>query len=205
MEDVTRDIRRKREDQYFLKQEQRRMEEMRRQSEREAETRRLMEAFGIPDQDLVRELSDSGFDIDTLRVLYLVPLIQVAWSDGGVSPSERDKVLEIASLHGIKAGSAAHERLRAWLNERPSERFYETSVRGIKAMIGARPRLEAEALRRDLVWYCARIASAWGGFLGLGSRISREEETMLKELATELDARHHAAVIRVSRELGDLR
>lgn len=204
MEDVTRDIRRNREDQYFLKQEQMRMEEMRRQSERQAETFRLMEAFGIRDQDLVRELSDAGFNIDTFRVLYLVPLIQVGWSDGGVSPSERDKVLEIARLHGIKEGGAAQERLQAWLHERPSHRFFKTCLRGIKAMIGDRPGLEAQALHRDLVWYCTRIASASGGFLGLGSRISREEETMLKELATELDARHHAAVVEVSRELGDL-
>ncbi len=204
MEDVTRDIRRNREDQYFLKQEQMRMEEMRRQSERRAETVRLMEAFGIRDQNLGRELSDAGFDIDTFRVLYLVPLIQVAWSDGGVSPSERDKVLEIARLHGIKEGGAAQERLQAWLDERPTHQFFETCLRGIKAMIGDRPAREAEALRRDLVWYCSRIASASGGFLGLGSRISREEETMMKQLATELDARHHAAVVKVSRQLGDL-
>jgi hypothetical protein len=201
MEDVTRDIRRNREDQYFLKQEQMRMEEMRRQSERQAQTVRLMEAFGIRDQDLVRELSDAGFDIDTFRVLYLVPLIQVAWSDGGVSPSERDKVLEVARLHGVKEGSAAQERLQAWLDERPSHRFFETCLRGIKAMLEDRPSSESQALRRDLVWYCTRIASASGGFLGFGSRVSREEERMLTKLAMELDARHHAAVVEVSREL----
>lgn len=201
MEDVTRDIRRNREDHYFLKQEQMRLEELRRQSAREAETRRLMEAFGIRDQELVRELSDAGFDIDTFRVLYLVPLIEVAWSDGDVSSSEREKLLEIASLHGIKAGSGAHERLRAWLSERPSQRFFETCLRGIKAMLGDRPSSEAQALRRDLVWYCTRIASASGGFLGLGSRISREEEMMLTRLTTELDARHHATLLKVAREL----
>ncbi len=201
MEDVTRDIRRNREDQYFLKQEQKRMDEMRRQSERQAQTIRLMEAFGIRDHDLVRELSDAGFDIDTFRLLYLVPLIQVAWSDGGVSPRERDKVLEIAGLHGIKQGGAAHERLRAWLNERPPDRFFETCVRGLKAMIGDRPRLEAQALRRDIVWYCTGIALASGGFLGLLPRISKEEESVLSQLVAELDARHHAAVERVTEEL----
>jgi len=204
MKDVTKDIRRNREDQYFLKQEQIRIEEMRRQSAREAETLRLMEASGIRDQELVRELSAAGFDIDTFRVLYLVPLIQVAWSDGGVSPSERDKVLEIAGLHGIKAGGAAHQRLRAWLSERPSHRFFETCLRGIKAMLGDRPSSEAQALHRDLVWYCTQIASASGGVLGLGARISREEEMMLTRLTMELDARHHAALVEVTRELGDL-
>lgn len=203
MEDVTKDIRRNREDQYFLKQEQMRIERVRRQSAREAETLRLMEAFGIRDQELVRQLSDAGLDIDTFRVLYLVPLIQVAWSDGNVSPIERDKVLEIARLHGIKAGSAAHERLRAWLSERPSHWFFETCLRGIKAMLADRPSLEAQALRRDLVWYCTRVASASGGFLGFGSRINREEELMLTKLTMELDARHHAAVVKVSRELDD--
>ena len=129
MENTT-DIRRTWEDQYFFKQEQTRLEQVRRRSAQEAKTIRLMQTFGIRDQELVRELSDAGFDIHTFRVLYLVPLIQVAWSDGGVSPSERDKVLEIAGLHRIKAGSAAHERLRAWLSERPSHRFFETCLRG---------------------------------------------------------------------------
>lgn len=89
----------------------------------EIDTIRLMEAFGIRNRQLIRELSEGGFDLDTFRVLYLVPLIQIAWSDGDVSPREREKVLEIAGLHGIKAGSAAHVRLRAWLNKRRRIRF----------------------------------------------------------------------------------
>lgn len=194
-------IKRTREDEYFFKQEQTRLEEMRRRSAQQAETSLLMQSFGIRDLELVRDLSDAGFDIHTFRVLYLVPLIQVAWSDGGVSPTERDKVLEIAGLHGIEAGSAAYERLRVWLSERPSHRFFETCLRGIKMMLGDRPSSESQALRRDLVWYCTRIASASGGFLGFGSRISPEEERMLRTLAMELDARHHAAVVEVSRGL----
>jgi len=73
MEDISRDISRTREDQYFLKLEQRRLEEMRRNSAREAETSRLMAAFGIREPELVRELADAGFDIETFRLLYLVP------------------------------------------------------------------------------------------------------------------------------------
>ena len=69
MEDISRDISRTREDHYFLKLEQRRLEEMRRNSAREAETSRLMAAFGIREQGLVRELADAGFDIETFRLL----------------------------------------------------------------------------------------------------------------------------------------
>jgi hypothetical protein len=200
-----KDISRTREDQYFLKEEQKRLEAMRDRPAQEAEAIRLMERFGIRDPQLVRELSDAGFDVDTFRVLYLVPLIQVAWSDGGVSSSERDRVLEIAGFHGIRPGSAAHDRLREWLKNRPSDQFFETCLRGIKAMLADRPPFESRALSRDLVWYCSRIAATSGGFLGLGSRISAEEEQMLTQLAMELDARHHAGVVEVTRELDDLR
>ena len=201
MENISGDIGRTREDHYFLKQEQQLFEEMRRKSAREAEILKLMEAFGIKDLELVRELADAGFDIETVRVLYFVPLIQVAWSDGGVSPRESDQVLKIASLHGIKSGSAAHERLVSWLTERPSDQFFQACLRGVRAMLRHRPTSEAQALRRDLVWHCTRIASAAGGLLGWGSRISREEELMLTQLTKELDARHPAAVGQVTREL----
>ena len=201
MEDISADIRRTREDHYFLKQEQQLLEEMRRKSARDAEILRLMESFGIREPELVHELADAGFDIETFRLLYFVPLVQVAWSDGGVSPRETDQVLGIAGLHGIKAGSAAHERLVAWLTERPSDQFFQACLRGISAMLRHRPTPEAQALSRDLVWHCTRIASAAGGFLGLGSRISREEELMLTQLTKELDARHHAAVGHVTQEL----
>ena len=201
MEDISRDISRTREDHYFLKLEQRRLEEMRRNSAREAETSRLMAAFGIREQGLVRELADAGFDVETFRLLYLVPLIQVAWSDGGVSQRERDRVLEIASLHGIKAGSAPHDRLVVWLTNCPSDQFFQACLRGVRALLRHRPPSEAQALRRDLVWYCTRIASTSGGFLGLGSRVSREEELMLTRLTEELDARHPAAVGQVTQEL----
>ena len=201
MENLLADIRRTREDHFFMQQEQKRLEEMRRESAREAEILRLMEVFGIRDPELVRELSDAGFDSDLFRVLYLVPLIQVAWSDGGVSPSECEEVLGIAVLRGIKPGSAAHERLLGWLRERPSDRFFELCLRGIKAILAGRPSPEAQALRRDLVWYCTRIASASGGFLGFGSRVSGEEEAMLTRLVADLDVRHHGTIDKLSREL----
>jgi hypothetical protein len=195
------DIRRTREDHYFLKLEQERLEELRKNAMRDEETRRLMEAAGIRDPELVRQLADAGFDAETFRVLYLVPLVQIAWSDGAVSQRESEQVLNVASLHGIGVGSAAYERLAAWLAERPSDEFFHTCLRGIKAMLRHRPAAEAQALSQDLVWYCTRIASASGGFLGLGPRVSREEETLLTRLAAELDARHHPAVDQVTREL----
>ena len=201
MEDISTEIRRTREDHHFLKEEQKRLAEMRRSAAREAETARLMEAFGIREREVVRELAEAGFDRETARLLYLVPLIQVAWSDGEVSRRESEKVLEIAGRHGIRAGSRAHERLVGWLSERPSEQFFGACLRGVKAMLRHRPAKEAQALHRDLVWHCTRIAEASGAFLGLGSPVSREEELLLRQFSAELDARHNEAAAQVTRDL----
>ena len=104
-------INRSREDEYFLRLEKQRLEKMRRNSAREAETVQLMEAFGIRPKELVRQLLDAGFNSDTFRVLYLVPRIQTAWSDGSVSERESQQILQIANLRGIAAGA---EPMNAW-------------------------------------------------------------------------------------------
>jgi len=194
-------LKRTREDQYFLEEEQRRLDQLRRKAARDAETHRLMQAVGITDRELVRELEEAGFDLDTLRVLDLVPLVQVAWSDGAVSERESQQVFNIARLRGIHPGSAAHTRLQAWLTERPSDGFFQTCLRGIKAMLHHRPGTEAQALSRDLAWYCTRVAEASGGIFGLGPKVSREEAELLAQLTAELDSRHHDAADRMAREL----
>lgn len=201
MPNIARDIRPSREDAYFLQQDQQRLAQMRRKSAQDAETIRLMEALGIRQDEVVRELAELGFDLETFRLLYLVPLVQAAWSDGGISEKETEKLLKIASLHGFKAGSVAHGRLMAWLAERPSDRFFRACLRGIKAALHSRPPEEARAMGRELVWYCTRIASASGGIFGLGSKISAEEEALLAELSRELEVHHQAAVARLTEEL----
>lgn len=203
METITGDIniRQTREDAYFLQQERQLLERMRRKSKQEAQTLRLMEAFGTRQPEVACELAGLGFDLETAGLLYLVPLIQAAWSDGDISEKERRMLLEIASLHGIKTGTALHGRLTAWLTERPSERFFGACLHAIQAILRERPPEEARLMGQDLVSYCTRIASASGGFLGLGSRISPEEAALLAQLARELEVHHRTAVGQLTKEL----
>ena len=201
MENMAGDIRQSRESAYFLQQEQKLLERMRRNAAQEAETLRLMEALGIRHQEAVRELVEMGFDLETARLLYLVPLIQVAWSDGSMSQKEREQILGVAAVHGFQTGSAAHDRLVGWLTERPSERFFRACLGGVKAMLKNRPPAEALALGRKLVSYCTGIASASGGFLGLRSGISAEEEDLLVQLAKELEVHHRGAAGQLAEEL----
>ncbi len=187
------------EDEYFFHLEQRQMKEMRKKAEREEETRRFMEASGIQDAELLRELADAGFDIEAFRLLLLVPLVQVAWSDGHVTSREMQLILKLASLKGFSLGGEPHARLADWLNNRPTDRFFQAGLRGVKAILKNQSPAETSAL---VVWYCTKVAEASGGLLGFGSRVSAEEEQVLTQLTAALESTRGAAVRQVAAELG---
>lgn len=190
------------ENDYFRKQDQELIEGLRRKAEKQAEDEKLMQAFGIRDRDLVQELADLGLTLETFGLLHLVPLIQVAWADGSVSQKEREKLLEIASLRGIHVGGPGCDQLVGWLHQKPSGRFFDACLRGIQAVLRHKALAEATSLQSDLVSHCTRVALASGGFLGLGSRISEEEQRLLTRFATELEVSHQAASQEVVGELG---
>lgn len=179
-----------REEDYFHRREQEFIERLRRRMALEAECRELAETLGLNDRELLRTLQEMGYRRATVRLLYLVPLVQVAWAEGSVSRGERELILKAARLRGIEPGSAAYERLTEWLNERPSEEFFERTLRLISAMLQALPPEEREADKRDLVAYCTRVAEVSGGlvgFVGLGGRVCREERELLERIAAELE------------------
>ena len=188
MEDSRNDISGKREDECFWRQQKQQSEDVHRAAMHETTTTGLMEVWCIRDREIVRELVNVGFNRERSRLLYIVPLILVAWSDGAVTRREHDRVLEVARLHGITTDTAAHERLLGWLADRPPDRFFAICLRGIRSILQRQPPPKAEALRRDLISHCTRVAAASGGTFGVASRICWEEELVLKYLEKEFDA-----------------
>ncbi len=74
-------------------------------------------------------------------LLHLVPLIQTAWAEGGVTQKERDLIVRAARSRGIERGSSADQQLIRWLTERPSEELFEKTLRAIRAILqAARPK-----------------------------------------------------------------
>jgi hypothetical protein len=120
-------------------------------------------------------------------LLYLVPLVEVAWAEAGVAEEERSLILEAARLRGINEVSAAYKELTQWLKQRPPEEFFEKTLRLIRAVLQALPPGEREHETQDISAYCARIAKASHsfGFLPIG-HISAEERQILEQIATTL-------------------
>ena len=179
---------RKLEEDYFRKQDQELIERMRRAAILAQERDALEAKTGLHDPELLKDLQELGFHPDTVVLLPLVPLVQVAWAEGGVSPQERALIVDLARKRGVQEGSAAEGQLTEWLHERPDESVFTRAARLIRAMLAAGSQETHDLSSDDLVKYCENIASASGGLLGIG-RVSSEERALLKRIAEQLKAR----------------
>jgi len=177
------------EEEYFRKHEQELIEKLNLRK-KEAEARRDIGArAGVADEEILEELRALGYTPDTVSLLHLVPLIQMAWAEGTVSDRERELIIQAARSRGIESGSTADRQLVAWLTTRPADGFFETTMRVIRAMLQARPSEEREASKRDLLSYLTSIASASGGVLGFG-KVADEERELLARITSELERAH---------------
>jgi len=93
VDDGWSDRRRVREDKYFRKRDQELIEQARLQAEDEAAVQRLAEAAGVCEEDILQDLQRLGYTAETVALLHVVPLIEVAWADGTVSEPERDAIV----------------------------------------------------------------------------------------------------------------
>ncbi len=175
------------EEEYFRKKDRELVEKMRQAAAAEETRQQLRAKSGLQDPELVQELEALGFTPDTVNLLPFVPLIQVAWAEGGVSDAERKLVVRLARSRGIAEGSAADRRLADWLANRPGAGVLERAMRLVRAVL-ASPSQQGVMTADELVKHCESIAEASGGMFGI-NRVSAEGRAMLAALAAELKAK----------------
>lgn len=168
------------EEEYFQRKEKELIEKLRKRRAEEAARKELSEAAGTPDEDILQTLQELGYTRDTVALLHLVPLIHVAWVDDRVSQGERELIFEAAKLRGVTEASPAYEQLVDWLDRRPSEEFFEQNLRIVKDLLETSGRMGDG---HGMLDQAMRVASASGGLLGFGNKISSEEQTLLERLA----------------------
>ncbi|MBO0721004.1 MAG: hypothetical protein J2P41_09285 [Blastocatellia bacterium] len=171
---------------YFRKRDQELIEKLHRRRARQAEHRRMAEIVGISDQGVIDALQDLGYTAKTVQLLYFVPLVQVAWSEGGVADRERETILNLASTRGIEAGSLAQQQLTQWLIVKPSEQFIEDNLHAIRVIFTALPPAQRESRRQHLLDSCRLIASTVeGGIMGR-AQISDAQLMLIEHIAKEI-------------------
>ena len=129
------------EEDYFRKKDRELVEKIRRNAAAAEARRDLGEKTGSHDETLLQELLDLGFTPDTVSLLPLLPVVQLAWAEGGITPAERALIVQLARSRGIEPGSAADNQLTAWMTTRPTDAVFDRARRLIRAMLesGAAP------------------------------------------------------------------
>jgi len=184
---ITDDIR-KREEEYFRRKDRELIEKMRHASDGAKARKALEDETGIHDPAMLKELDDLGFTPETIALLPLIPLLQVAWAESGVSAAERKAILELARARGIADGSVADHQLKTWLEQSPPADTFRKARRLIGAMVEHPEQGHADITAEDLLKYCEEIAHASGGLFGIGS-VSAEEQAAMQQIAAELKRR----------------
>ena len=175
------------EDEYFRKKDKELVEKMRRAAVAADARVEMGKKTGLTDPEMLQELEALGFTPETVILLPLVPVVQMAWAEGGVTPSERSLIVKFARARGIQDGDAADRQLSDWLDRRPDEQVFTQATRLIGAMLAAPGQRDLSA--DDLVKYCESIADASGGILGFIGRVSAEEREILAHIVAGLKGR----------------
>ncbi len=139
----------------------------------------LSRVSGIKNAEILKELVDRGIRPETLTAFCLVPIIEVAWASGSISPEERKAVLDGAAKHGF---GADHAILKEWLKKKPEPSLLDAWE---KYMIGLCEVVSSAAmkeLRKDVLDHARIVAEASGGFLGLVDSVSPSEKAVLSKI-----------------------
>ncbi len=169
------------EEEYFMRKERELIEKLHQKHSSESAQQQMAAATGIQDAEVIEALRELGYSPDTVMLLHLVPLIQVAWASGDVSEKERELIMHAARSRGVNIGSAAETQLNDWLTKKPTDAFFENTLRAVRILIEALPADQRREARQDLLTYSSSIAQASGGFLGIGA-ISGDESAALEAI-----------------------
>ena len=175
------------EKEYFHRLDCQLIQKMRERAAREEEHRRMAELYRIEDLQLLEALEKLGYTHRTIVLLELVPLIELAWSDGSVSSAERDWILRFARARSITEDMPSWRQLTSWLDHCPSPAFFEGTWRAIKAHAAFLSAEERTAAREVIIRACTDFAAATCQRFGWHGRICAAKRRVLEEIRKRLE------------------
>ena len=172
------------EEEFFKKHNERLTKELRLKRVTQEAKAEIGRASGIRDEAVLDKLVELGIGATTLAAMTLVPVVEVAWADGKMDEGERQAILKAAEKQGIARGTASFALLEDWLLNRPPPRLLSAWRDYIGALCEEMLPQDRRKLKSEVLSRARAVAKAAGGFLGLGSKVSAEEEQILGILET---------------------
>jgi hypothetical protein len=174
------------EEEYFRKREQEFIAAIRRREARQGEIKELGDKLGVSDPGLIEAILDLGFSGQLSTLLFLAPVVRMAWVDGSVSPQERKMIVELARKDGVAEHSVAALVLAEWLEKKPSEAFFYDTLLAIRAVLLAIPPERADARRNEIISRAKALAAAPEGIIHRGAEVLETEQRLLDSIEAEL-------------------
>ncbi|MDX1928892.1 MAG: hypothetical protein SFV81_20345 [Pirellulaceae bacterium] len=147
----------------------------------------LSEVSHVHDAAVLDDLIRVGVNAESFTAFSLLPLLRVAWSDGEVADSERTAILKAAEAIGIKPESASYKLLEGWLETELDQGLLDAWHNYARGLARELDENSLAAVRHATIDRARRVAQAAGGILGIGNRISKNEELSLLGLAHAFD------------------
>jgi uncharacterized tellurite resistance protein B-like protein len=167
------------EEEFFNKQNQKLVDKLRENLQKKQTREELQQISGIQDAGVLDTLMAMHLAKDTFAAFALYPLVEVAWADGSVDDKERKAFLMAVAEHGLAPGSPAHAALEEFVKTKPNEdtrKAWYTWAAELNRTLDA---AERRKVREGLIQRARAVAEASGGFLGLGNKISANEQRIL--------------------------
>lgn len=179
--DFLDDRRKALEEEFFRKEDQRKLEALRAAQERRLTADDLRRVSGIDNQSVLDELADLGITSETLAAVALAPLVHVAWADRRIEDKERGTVLALAHDKGIERGSPAYELLEHWLAAPPPATLIDVWSRYVRSLAANLLPDRVEHLQREVMEFAREVGKAAGGPINVG-KITDQQQRVLDRI-----------------------
>ncbi len=136
-------------------------------------------------RDIFADLNEeTNLTSDEKSLLFLVPLIQMAWVCSAVSPREKHIIFLAARNDEIDERHDYNDVIDEWLKIQPSQIFYDKCLSHIGYLLRSMTVVEREKLKATIIDRCEKVALAAGSksLMDVDHRISLAEEELLSEI-----------------------
>ena len=130
-------------------------------------------------------LKHLGINDSNYRVLKLLPLVYVAWSNGTIEPAEQE-LLELAHRY-FQIGGQGEKILKKWIAKRPTAEYFREGLHDVLLLAYAPDEWEFTVDELPgLLAHAEAIARASAEMMGVEPSVNPDEEQALRTVAAEL-------------------
>jgi hypothetical protein len=175
------------EDAFFAERDRQLTAALKQRLNADEQQRVLAYSLGLTDELAAKGIAHLSTGLEVTAIMALLPMVEVAWSDGTVESTEKAAVLRGAAEVGLEFESPLYKFLESWLDRRPSPAALDAWHSYVKSFVKLVDPATAMKVKDAVMGRSERVAKAAGGFLGFGNKISPAEQACLNDLAKTFD------------------